>query len=203
MDVSECEAAGQAETAEAEVAEPVKIDAELRFSVLGPLQVWRGDEPVQLGPRKQRQVLARLLLAGGRPVSRESLIETLWPEGAPANASRAVHGHVGRLRRLLEPDRPTRQPSRLLVTVDGGYGLRTARLDLTRVRALVEQADQAASPAEELRLLREAAGLRQGGLLEDLADLPERAEIERELDQITQRLRELDARLLGRETDLR
>jgi predicted ATPase/DNA-binding winged helix-turn-helix (wHTH) protein len=180
-----------------------EVDTDLRFSVLGPLQVWRGKELVQLGPVKQRQVLARLLLADGRPVPRAVLIETLWPEGAPSNASRAVQSYVGRLRRLLEPDRPSRQPSRLLVTVEGGFGLTSAQTDLARVRALVEQADRAASPAEELRLLREAAALRQGRLFEDLTGLPERGEIEHELDQITQRISELDAGLLGRETELR
>ncbi|WP_460370803.1 AfsR/SARP family transcriptional regulator, partial [Actinocorallia lasiicapitis] len=89
------------------------MDTDLRFSVLGPLRAWRGDEAVPLGPPKQRQVLALLLLAGGAIVPRQRLIDALWPEGAPLTAHKAVHGHVGRLRRVLEPGRTPRQPARL------------------------------------------------------------------------------------------
>ncbi|MFD0529730.1 hypothetical protein ACFQ1I_27535 [Kitasatospora arboriphila] len=39
----------------------------LRFQVLGPVQAWRGDEPLALGSPQQQAVLAALLLnRGGR-----------------------------------------------------------------------------------------------------------------------------------------
>ena len=40
----------------------------LRFGLLGPLRVWRGETVVDLGPLQQRVVLAVLALQAGRPV---------------------------------------------------------------------------------------------------------------------------------------
>jgi len=50
----------------------------LAFSLLGDLEVTSGGEPVALGGAKQRTLLALLLLARGRPVSSDTLIESLW-----------------------------------------------------------------------------------------------------------------------------
>ena len=41
----------------------------MRYRLLGPLQVVDGEVPVDVGPRKQRAVLAALLVAQGRVVS--------------------------------------------------------------------------------------------------------------------------------------
>ena len=78
------------------------------------------------GPR-HRAVLARLLLAHGRMVPLDVLIDDLWedqepPTGAPA----AVRTFVAALRRALEPRRPPRTPPRLILTQGPGYALRTA-----------------------------------------------------------------------------
>ncbi|GAA3232610.1 hypothetical protein GCM10010468_64590 [Actinocorallia longicatena] len=188
------------------------MDTDLRFCVLGPLQAWRGDEAIPLGPPKQRQVLARLLMAGGETVARESLIAALWPGGAPLSAHKAVHGYVGRLRRLLEPGLPPRGTSRLLVNADGGYALRAGRSDLAALGALAEQAADArrrADAGRERLLLIEALAQRRGTLLEglDLTAWPEAGRLDVELretfDRLTARLRELDAALVGRDVDLR
>ena len=50
----------------------------LAFSLLGDLEVTSGGEPVALGGAKQRTLLALLLLARGRPVSSDTLIESLF-----------------------------------------------------------------------------------------------------------------------------
>ena len=49
----------------------------MRYRLLGPLQVVRDDSPVDIGPPKQRAALAVLLLAQGRVVSVDRLIELL------------------------------------------------------------------------------------------------------------------------------
>jgi DNA-binding SARP family transcriptional activator len=93
----------------------------LRFSVLGPLRVWRHAAVVDLGPVQQRVVLAVLALQAGRPVGRQQMIDAVWGEIQPRNAVNLVQRHVSGLRRALEPDRPGRTPSDLLTWTDSGY----------------------------------------------------------------------------------
>lgn len=93
----------------------------LRFSVLGPLQVWRHETAVDLGPLQQRVVLAVLALQAGRPVGRQQMIDAVWGEAQPRNAVNLVQRHVSGLRRALEPDRPGRTPSGLLTWTEAGY----------------------------------------------------------------------------------
>lgn len=93
----------------------------LRFSVLGPLRVWRRGTAVDLGPVQQRVVLAVLALQAGRPVGRQQMINAVWGEAQPRNAVNLVQRHVSGLRRALEPDRPGRTPSDLLTWTEAGY----------------------------------------------------------------------------------
>src|ERR1700751_5911233 len=93
----------------------------LRFGVLGPLRVWRGDIPVDLGPVQQRVVLAVLALQAGRPVGRQQMINAVWGETPPRDAVNLVQRHVSGLRRVLEPGRPGHAPSDLLTWTDAGY----------------------------------------------------------------------------------
>ncbi|MGX1758134.1 AfsR/SARP family transcriptional regulator [Streptomyces lydicus] len=109
----------------AEAGSPDRGDR-LRFQVLGPVRAWRGDRPLHLGPAQQRAMLAVLLLHGGRPVSVTQLVDALWGERPPTRAVGTLRTYVSRLRGLLEPDRKSRQPARLLVSSSGGYALRVA-----------------------------------------------------------------------------
>ena len=99
----------------------------IRIQVLGPVGV-RDDRgrPVAAGSRRRRELLARLVAAGGYPVPLETLIDDLWPDRSPAAAG-AVRTFVGELRRALEPDRPPRARSRTIETVGTGYALRVPR----------------------------------------------------------------------------
>jgi len=51
---------------------------EAEYRLLGPLEVRAGDGPLPLGGRKQRALLALLLLNANRVVSRERLVDGLW-----------------------------------------------------------------------------------------------------------------------------
>jgi DNA-binding SARP family transcriptional activator len=62
--------------------------------LLGPLEVRLGDGPIELGPRKQRAVLAMLALRVGRTVSVGALIEGLWGEEPPASALKMVQLYI-------------------------------------------------------------------------------------------------------------
>src|SRR4051794_8035660 len=93
----------------------------LRLEILGPLQVWRGDTCLALGPVQPRVVLAVLALHANRPLRREQLIDAIWGEAAPAYAVNLVQKHISSLRRALEPVRSARSPSQLLTWTDIGY----------------------------------------------------------------------------------
>ncbi len=99
--------------------------AAVSFRVLGPLEAAGAHGPLALKGPRHRAVLARLLVAEGRAVPVDRLVDDLWE--APAEGSvAAVRTFVSALRRSLEPDRPARRPARLLVTAPPGYALRAA-----------------------------------------------------------------------------
>jgi DNA-binding SARP family transcriptional activator len=139
---------------------------ELRFELLGPVRAWRGSAEVELGPPQQRAVLAALLLARGRHVSVDALIEALWGERPPRTASGTVRTYVFRLRRCLDPG--TSEPDQPVIKLVGnGYSLQlgSASLDLAVFEDLVRQARAARRGADTARtagLLRDAHALWQG-----------------------------------------
>ncbi|MFI5806904.1 AfsR/SARP family transcriptional regulator [Streptomyces sp. NPDC051561] len=104
------------------------MDEQLRsgtlwFDLLGPLRVWRDGEELDAGPVQQRVMLAVLLLHANRPVSRGKLIEAVWGTAAPGRAVNLLQRHAAGLRRVLEPGRQARAPSRLLKWTEAGYVL--------------------------------------------------------------------------------
>jgi DNA-binding SARP family transcriptional activator/Tfp pilus assembly protein PilF len=94
----------------------------LRLEVLGPVQAWRGDNRLTLGPVQQRAVLAVLALHANRPLRREQLITAIWGSAEPAYAVNLVQKYISGLRRVLEPVRVAKA-SRLLAWTDVGYRL--------------------------------------------------------------------------------
>jgi len=122
----------------------------LRLSVLGPLQAWHDGTPMELGEPKQRAVLALLALSPGTPLRREVLIDALWRENPPQTAVQLVQGYVSRLRHILDPGRPSRDPRGLLVSVGACYRLQATedQLDLLAFRQLARRARAAALAGE-------------------------------------------------------
>ena len=100
--------------------------ATLRFEILGDVRVLRNAEPVDLGPAKQRAVLAVLLLQPGRPVPTHQIVDAVWGDEPPENGANVVQKYVAGLRRVLDPDRAPRTPGELLALTGSGYVLRTA-----------------------------------------------------------------------------
>jgi len=70
----------------------------LEFFLLGPLEARRDGARIELGPRKQRAVLALLLLNANRVVSTERLIDDLWGEAPPDTARSALQVYIAGLR---------------------------------------------------------------------------------------------------------
>lgn len=74
-----------------------------RFTLLGPLTVRRGAEPLPLGPVKRRAMLATLMLRANDPVSIDRLTEAVW-DSPPVSAVANLRTHATALRQLLFDD---------------------------------------------------------------------------------------------------
>lgn len=96
----------------------------MRIGLLGPLQVEVDGRP--LAPRdwdrRQTQTLLKLLLiAPGRYLASEEIIEHIWPDLAPGAASASLRAAVSKLRKVLEPELRQGRASRFVVTEAGRY----------------------------------------------------------------------------------
>ncbi|MER8182150.1 AAA family ATPase [Kitasatospora sp. NPDC094015] len=179
----------------------------VRISLLGPLAASVGGRPAALGGPRQRAVLARLLVARGRVVPVDRLIEDLWSGRPPAKAAASLQAYVSNLRRLLEPDRGPREPARLLVSRAPGYALEATATAvdawelegrLREARRLLLAAERAAAHhGEPLSATVQAAlALRQGPVLAEFADQPwASAEITR-IDELLTSAAELEVEAL-------
>ncbi len=149
--------------------------AEFEFRLLGPLEVRRSGQPVEVRGAKPRLLLAILLLHAGEVVSTDRLIDGLWGERPPATASNTLQAHVAALRRALQAQ-PGPGGERVLVTRSPGYLLQAGddALDIEQFERLVAAARGTGSgdPAAVARLLREALGLWRGPALAEFTFEP-------------------------------
>ena len=139
--------------------------AELRL--LGPVQLWVGDRAVDLGPAKQRTVLAALLVDADQAMPTEALIDRIWDDDPPASGRSALYSYVTRLRGLL---RAAVDGSRL-DHEPGGYRLALAghHVDLHEFRRLVALAHDGGHDDERrAAMLDQALRLWRGPALADL-----------------------------------
>jgi DNA-binding SARP family transcriptional activator len=170
----------------------------MEFRLLGPLEVSEQDRSLPLGGRKQRSLLAVLLLHANDVVSTERLIDDLWGEAPPSTVAKSVQVYVSRLRKLLGDGR--------LVTREPGYLLRVepSELDVACFERLVEEA-RGAEPSAAAPKLRRALALWRGPPLADLAFEPFARVAAARLEEL--RLAALEQRIedelaLGRDANL-
>jgi DNA-binding SARP family transcriptional activator/ABC-type branched-subunit amino acid transport system substrate-binding protein/DNA-binding beta-propeller fold protein YncE len=153
-------------------------------------------------------VLVLLLLNANEVVSADRLIDELWGNDPPQDASAALQAHVSRLRKLLEPERDG--DPRVIRTVSPGYLIqaRDEDLDLLRFESLVAEARarlDGGEAAAAAATLREALAMWRGRPLADLESEPFARDPIRELDEMWLEAVELrvDADLAtGRHADL-
>ncbi|WP_405591530.1 AfsR/SARP family transcriptional regulator [Streptomyces sp. NBC_01190] len=139
----------------------------VRYAVLGPIRVWRGEQELTPGPPKQQALLALLAVRAPGPVTVHEAVDLLWDDDPPDSAVNVVHRHIGGLRRLLEPGLPPRAEGGHVVRTGSGYRLAAGptALDLARFRELRAEGRRAigAGAAEDgVRPLAEALRLWQG-----------------------------------------
>ncbi|GAA1616757.1 BTAD domain-containing putative transcriptional regulator [Catellatospora bangladeshensis] len=147
----------------------------VRVNVLGPLQVWVADQPVDAGAPRQRAVLARLVGAAGEVVSADRFLDDLWEGEPPPKALGSLQAYVSNLRRVLEPARAARTPAGVLVSASPGYALRLSRSDVDawRFEDLVASAADAHAQDDPVRvesLVDTALALWRGPAYAEVAD---------------------------------
>jgi DNA-binding SARP family transcriptional activator/Tfp pilus assembly protein PilF len=142
----------------------------MRVRVLGPLVVTDArDQPLPLGPPKQRTLLAFLLAWAGRAVSANALLTELWDHDPPNSGMPNLRMYAANLRRVLSPvpGAPVlqRSGSGYVITVPHGeYDLPRWR-ELTQAgRTALDEGDQETAVAR----LQAALGLWRGQALADV-----------------------------------
>lgn len=139
---------------------------DVEFRVLGPLEVIVDGRALELKRRKQRSVLALLLLNAGEVVSTDRLVEEVWAGKPPKAAVGSLQNLISDLRKALGRDVVrTRQPGYVL-DVD------RERVDLHRFERLVAQAAEGGDAERRSTLLHEALAMWRGSPLADLAYEP-------------------------------
>ena len=110
--------------------------------MLGSLEVLddRG-APVDLGGSQSRTIVTVLLVAAGRVVPAESIVDVVWGEDPPASAAGTLQSYVSRLRRALEPGRGRGEEAKVLLWEPPGYRLTVdpADVDFRRFEALADE----------------------------------------------------------------
>ncbi|MGW0161864.1 BTAD domain-containing putative transcriptional regulator [Mycobacterium sp. NPDC003323] len=145
----------------------------MHYRLLGPLQVVRDGVPLDIGPPKQRAVLAVLLLAQGSVVSVDRLIDAVWGDDAPGSATASLQAYVSNLRRVLRDDAGVSP----IVRQSPGYHLDVGAA-VVDTAALADAAVRAAAAIAEGQwddaVVAADAGLAlwRGPLLADLRDQP-------------------------------
>ncbi|MFE4499784.1 BTAD domain-containing putative transcriptional regulator [Rhodococcus sp. NPDC056743] len=145
------------------------------YRLLGPLEVARSpaaSDVIDLGPRKQRTVLAVLLLNRGRVVSTDRLIDALWQNDAPASAISSIQAYISNLRRALRTETGATSP---IVRQPPGYllDIPTSEVDLA---VFLDDAESGRQHAENgqwrgaLTTTDRALAAVRGKLLDDLSD---------------------------------
>jgi DNA-binding SARP family transcriptional activator len=138
------------------------------FCILGPLEVRRDGDELELGGRKQRAVLALLLLHANQVVSIERLAEDLYSGDTPVTAVTQVHRQVSELRRALGDDArliETRPPGYLIRLAPGALDLHGFEMLITRAAAAMEAGDA----REAADSVGQALAIWRGPPLADLA----------------------------------
>ena len=154
----------------------VSVARTVELRLLGPLEVRLGDGPIDLGPRKQRAVLAMLALKPGRTVAADHLAEGLWGDESPPSGAKMVQLYVSHLRRLLG-DNGVR-----IVTHGRGYELQltNGEVDVVLAERLLDE-----------QRPRDALALWRGQPLADLAEEPFAAAEIRRLEELRLRATEM------------
>ena len=150
----------------------MRIGHVLQYRLLGPLTVERDGGALDLGPPKQRAVLAVLAQDAGAVVSTDRLLAAVWGDDHSPGVVSSLQAHLSRLRRLLRDERSTASP---ILRRSGGYLLDVApdAVDVTRFLTAAQEARRAVDGrdwAGAVAAAEDALGWWRGAYLEDFRD---------------------------------
>jgi predicted ATPase/DNA-binding SARP family transcriptional activator len=142
----------------------------MEFRILGPLEVSHTGEAVAIGGRKEKALLALLVVNAGTAVSVDRMVDELWGDETPPTATKTLRSYISRLRRRLGDGAS-------LITVGSAYMLETEpnEIDAARFERLLDaslehqRADAHLLAADRLA---DALKLWRGKALADLDDHP-------------------------------
>ncbi|KAB1162077.1 AfsR/SARP family transcriptional regulator [Micromonospora sp. AMSO12t] len=142
---------------------------EIRFQLLGPLEITGSTGPVLLTSARQRTVLAMLLIEAPCPVTMDRLVEAVWEDDPPSTARNQIQICISRLRQTFRQNGSTD----LIETTASGYLLRTSEssIDVGAFRSFTEAARRAESAgqlADSVQHMRRALTLWRGKALSDI-----------------------------------
>lgn len=150
----------------------------VEIRVLGPLEIWRDGAAVtrpELRRTRVRELLSALVVE--RTLTRDRVIDLLWPDLDPARARANLRVTLSHLQRLLEPDRGDRAP--YFVRADAEHlrlrevaGLTVDLWAAERDLAQADAARRAGNPAARARHLEAATDRWHDRPLPDLDRIP-------------------------------
>ncbi len=148
----------------------------VEIKVLGATHAVIDSRKVDLGPRKQRAIIALLALRHGTPVPIDEIIEALWENQPPGTPQSLVHTYIARLRQVMEPDTPARRRTNVIGHSGTGYQLRLPpdAVDVSRFHSHADHGLQllaSGAAGEAYGLLRRALGEWPASLTTDLESL--------------------------------
>lgn len=139
------------------------MEADIRYRLLGSIEVRSGGRWCGVAPTKSRQILALLLCAPGQVVLVDQIIKAMWGEHVPQTPAGLVRNYIMKLRRGLDADTE-------IVTRSGGYQLQVdpATVDAVCFERCFARARQAQDRVLAEKLLDEALSLWHGPALADV-----------------------------------
>ncbi|MFJ9775888.1 BTAD domain-containing putative transcriptional regulator [Kitasatospora sp. NPDC101157] len=146
---------------------------DLKFRVLGPLEVSHHDSSCTPSAPKVRSVLALLIMRANHVVDTTSIIEELWGEHPPRSAITTAQTYIYHLRRLFNRE-IGRHADELFITRPPGYALqiRPGQTDLDDFVRLTRKGRQLLCenrPAEAAQALQSALQLWRGPALANVS----------------------------------
>jgi basic membrane lipoprotein Med (substrate-binding protein (PBP1-ABC) superfamily)/DNA-binding SARP family transcriptional activator/truncated hemoglobin YjbI len=140
------------------------------YAILGSLEVLVDGQVLDLGPPKQRALLAVLLLHANQTVATDRLVDLVWGDRPPRTAAHSVQIYVSDLRRRFE----AAGLPEVIATRTPGYVLHADAdaIDAVRFERLLLSAEdqvRGGDPAVGATTLRTALQLWRGAPLADLA----------------------------------
>ena len=170
---------------------PIPPDRPVTIGVLGPLAVRHGDaaaDEAELRRCRVRELLQILVLE--RSVTRDRLVDLLWPDLDPSAGARNLRVTLSHLRRLLEPDRNAAEAYFCIRSDLQRVWLHRAPaliVDLWQLRSRLARAREAREAGDLVAVgiqLAAAHGLWRGRALADLERIPDLGAAVAEVDAL-------------------